>query len=59
MPGFIASQKISEKELMLSFKIPDNYFYDFSNNSGVSRQLCISLEQQKTERKITQNSKLK
>ena len=55
MPGFIASQKISEKELMLSFKIPDNYFYDFSNNSGVSRQLCIGLEQQKTEKKITEN----
>ena len=45
MLGLIASQEINAKEMMLSFEIPDNCFYDFSNNLGVSGQLCISLEQ--------------
>ena len=34
MLGLIASQEISEKEMLLSFEIPDNCFYDFSNNLG-------------------------
>ena len=35
MLGLIASQEINAKEMMLSFEIPDNCFYVFSNNAGI------------------------
>ena len=34
MLGLIATQEINDKEIQLSFEIPDNCFYDFTNNSG-------------------------
>ena len=39
MLGLISSQEINEKEMLLSFEIPDIFFYDFGNNLGVSGQL--------------------